>query len=630
MSNITKEILKRLPEDKISDAVFEAANIVLYTKDKNFFLNDEGQVKAIVNEIKKRIELRADPSILMEVEKAKDFILKTIDKEANVSNIIFDTQRSLVTIEAEKPGLAIGKQGSILKEIKEKTLWVPTIKRTPPLRSKLIEDIRAVLYQNSEYRRKFLDQTGHRIYDGWIREKKNEWIRMTYLGSARHVGKSCILLQTPESRILLDCGIDVANEQEPYPFLECPEFNINELDAVIISHAHLDHSGFLPYLFKFGYRKPVYCTAPTRDIMALLQLDFVKIQRGEGQDPIYSSDDIKEMVKHCITLEYEEVTDITPDIRITLYNAGHMLGSSIVHIHIGNGLHNLVYTGDLKFGKSLLLEPAVCEFQRCETLMLESTYGGKDNILPSRAEQDELLKNIIKETIGKGGKVLIPTLGSGRGQEMMLIIEQMVRNKEIPEVPVYVDGLVWDVTAMHTAYPEYLSSTVRKEIFHKDNNPFLSPIFKQVGSAKERQEIIDEAKPCIIIATSGMLNGGPSVIYLKGLAENKKNSLVFSCYQPVGSLGYRIREGEKEVIIKVDNPKNHVTKINMQVHKFEFTQHSDRKQLMSYVHKCKPRPRKIFINHGEVSRCLDLASSIHRTNKIETACPKNLEAVRIK
>jgi len=190
----------------------------------------------------------------------------------------------------------------------------------------------------------------------------------------------------------------------------------------------------VPYLFKYGYDGPIYCTAPTRDVMALLLLDYVKIMRSEGKEPIFTSDEIREMVKHTITLDYEEVTDITPDIRITFYNAGHIIGSAMVHIHIGNGLHNLVYGADMKFGKSALLDPAVCEFPRVETLMLESTYGGKDNIIPPRKEVETQLHDIILNTLKRGGKVLVPVLGVGRAQEIMIMIEEMYRNRIKPNV----------------------------------------------------------------------------------------------------------------------------------------------------------------------------------------------------
>ncbi|RMF55348.1 beta-CASP ribonuclease aCPSF1 [Candidatus Woesearchaeota archaeon] len=629
MSDILNEVLGNLPKDSISDAAFEGANIVLYTKDKNFFLDNKGAIKKIVDDIKKRVELRPDPSITMDMEDAKAKIKKIIPEEAKLSNIIFDPQRSQVIIEAEKPGLAIGKQGSLLKEIRENTLWVPLIKRTPTIRSKLIESIRSVLYEHSDYRRKFLHKTGKRIYDGWIRGKKEGWVRVTYLGGARQVGRSCLFLQTAESRILLDCGIDVASEDQAYPHLEAPEFKIDELDAVIVSHAHVDHIGLVPYLFKYGYRGPVYCTAPTRDVMALLQLDLVKIQRSEGKEPIYTSEEIKEMVKHTITLDYGEVTDVTPDVRITLYNAGHILGSSLVHLHIGNGLHNMVYTGDFKYGRSELLNPAHTEFPRCETLLMESTYGGKENTLPPREECDRIFADIITKTLNRGGKVLLPVLGVGRAQEILLTVEQLIRNKVIDKVPVFIDGMVWDVTAIHTAYPEYLNNEVRKQIFHKNQNPFLSDIFKRVGSKKERQEVIENEGPCIILATSGMLVGGASVEYLKELGDNPNNSMLFTCYQGPGSLGRRIQNGEREIVFK-NGQKQEILPLKMEVYTIEgYTGHSGRKQLMNFVQRCSPRPKKVIVNHGESSRCLMLASSIHKSFKIETVAPRNLEAIRI-
>jgi KH/beta-lactamase-domain protein len=630
MVDIIKEILKELPANKISEANFEGANIVLYTKDKDFFLNNNGLIKKVVDSIKKRVELRPDPSITMDMEKAEKEIKKIIPEEAGADQIIFDPQRSRVIIEADKPGLAIGKQGAILRDIRSKTLWVPLINRKPAIRSKLIETIRAALYQNSDYRRKFLDKVGHRIYDGWIREKKEEWIRLSYLGSARQVGRSCLFLQTPESRILLDCGVDVASDKFPYPYLEAPEFNINELDAVIVSHAHVDHGGFIPYLFKYGYRGPVYCTAPTRDVLALMLLDFVKIQRSDSKEPIFTIDDIKEFVKHTVTLEFNEVSDVTPDVRITMYNSGHILGSAMVHLHVGNGLHNILYTGDQKYGKTLLLDPAVTVFPRLETMLLESTYGGKEANMPERQSSDEELKRIVKETIKRGGKVLIPTLGVGRSQEIMIAIENLVRSGGLDKLTVYIDGLVWDVTAIHTAYPEYLNSTIRKQIFHKDQNPFLSEIFKRVGSQKERMQIIEESGPCVVLATSGMLTGGPSVEYLKHFADNPKNSMCFVNYQGEGSLGRRIQRGEREYAVSKGGTSE-VVPIKLEVHTVEgFSGHSSRHQLMNFIKNCEPRPKKVIVNHGESSRCLDLASSIHKTFRIETSAPRNLETLRIK
>ncbi len=630
-SKIIKEIMGMLDESRISAAGFEGANIVLYTKDKEYFFDNEGSIRKVVDAIKKRVELRPDPDITMDQEKAEEAIKKILPEEAGVDKILFDPRRSIVTIEADKPGLAIGKQGELLRQVREKTLWVPIIKRKPAIRSKLIESIRGVLYLESDYRRKFLDKTGHRIYDGWMRGKKQEWVRMSVLGGGRQVGRSCLFLQTPESRILIDCGINPADDREAYPMLEAPEFDINELDAVIISHSHMDHCGFVPYLFKYGYKGPVYCTAPTRDVAALLLLDSVKIMKSEGKDPIFDIDDIKEMVKHTITLEYDEVTDITPDVRITLYNAGHVLGSAMVHMHVGNGLHNILYTGDMKFSRTELNEAAVTMFPRLETMIMESTYGGKDNMMPSRKECNEMLGKLVHDTINRGGKVLIPVLGSGRAQELILILESLISSGQLERIPVFIDGMVWDITAIHTAYPEYLNTNVRKQIFHQDDNPFLSEIFKEVGSPKERKQVIEDVGSCVVLATSGMLIGGPSVEYLKAFADNPKNMIIFTSYQAEGSLGKRIQKGERDFAFAAGVNQQEMVNLKMEVQTLEgFSGHSSRKELMNFIYKCSPKPKKIILMHGESSRCLDLASSIHKLSRIETVAPRNLDALRLK
>ena len=626
--NIKNEVLEEIPDGKVSEALFEGANIVLYTKDKDFFMNSTDLIKKIVNKIKKRIELRADPSICVPDEEAEDSIHDIVDEEAGIDKTIFDSERSIVIIEAEKPGVAIGKNGEVLEDIKRETNWTPIVKRTPLIRSPIIENIRGVLYHHSDYRRKFLNETGECIYNSWQGDDGQEWVRVTYLGGARQVGRSCILLQTPESRILLDCGIDVTSEEEAYPYLEAPEFDIQELDAVIVTHCHVDHTGLLPYLFKFGYRGPVYCTAPTRDIMALLQLDTIKIQRGEGKDPIYSTDEVKEMVKHTITLDYEEVTDITPDVRITLYNAGHTLGSAMAHIHIGNGLHNLLYTGDIKYSKTRLLDRADTKFPRLESLLIEGTYGGRDNIKESVRNQDKILQDIVKETVERDGKVLMPTLGSGRGQEVIMMVDKMIRKGIIDDIPIYIDGMVWDITAIYTAYPEFLNNSVRKRFFKKEKNPFLNANIQQVGSHKERKNIIEEEGSCIIMATSGMLVGGPSVEYLKELGDDPRHSLVFSCYQGENSLGRRIQRGERELIFDTGANKE-VLNLKMDVHRIEISGHADRKELMRFSQRLNPKPRRILVNHGDKSRCIDLASGLHKKLRVETEAPRNLDSVRL-
>ncbi len=631
MVQILDDILKELPKGSVSDSVFEGANIILYTKDKEFFLTKGDVIREIVSKIKKRVELRPDPSITMELEKAETVIRKLVPAEAIIGNILFDPQRSIVIIEAEKPGIAIGKQGEVLKDIRKQTFWVPHVQRTPSLRSQIIENVRSVLFQNNDYRKKFLHKVGLRIYNGYTKERKEEWVRVTFFGAGRQVGRSCIFLQTPESKVLLDCGVNVAyDDYNAYPMLDSPEFKIEELDAIIISHSHIDHSGFVPFLYKMGFRGPMYCTAPTRDISALLALDYIGVAFKQARKMLFDVEDVKEMVKHTITLDWGEVTDITPDLRLTLYNSGHILGSSMAHLHIGNGLHNLVYSGDMKYLRTQVLDPANTMFPRLETLIIESTYGGKADILGSRKEAEVRMIHRVNETVRRGGKILVPVLGVGRAQEVMLIIEKAMREGLLERVPIYVQGMVWDITAIHTAYPDFLNRDLRKAIFHHDENPFLSEVFKKVAGKKEQDQIIEEGGPCVILATAGMLNAGASLEYFKRLADNPKNTILFVSYLGEGTIGRKVQNGDKTVVIG-GGPQPETIHVNMEVATItDLTGHAGRNELLRFVHHLNPKPKRVIVNHGEATKCLELASSLHKINNIETNAPRNLETIRLR
>ena len=633
MADIIEEILNELPSDaKVSDTYFEGANIIVYTSSKDFFLNKGEVIRKIVQKIKKRVELRPDPSLCMAVEKAEKEIRKLAPKDAVVTDVTFDPQRSVVIIEAEKPGSVIGKQGEVLRDIKEKTLWVPVVKRTPIIRSQIIENIRSVLYQNNDYRKKFLNKVGHRIYAPKSEKKREEWIKVTMLGAGRQVGRSCILLQTPESNILMDCGINPGIDAGPgsYPILDAPEFKLSDLDAVILSHSHMDHCGFIPFLYKMGFRGPVYATEPTRDISALSSLDAIGVSFKQAKKNLFDIQDVKEMVKHTITLNWEEVTDITPDIRLTFYNSGHILGSSMTHLNIGNGSHNFLYTADMKYLKTRTLDPAHTKFPRLETVMIESTYGNKESVLGSRQKAEDDLVKIIEETRKNKGKTLIPVLGVGRAQELLLVLEAAMREGRIKKMPIYVQGMVWDITAIHTAYPDFLNKDLRRLIYHKDENPFLSDLFKKVGSRKEQESIMEDEAPCIILATAGMLNAGASLEYFKSMAGNPKNSLVMVTYQAQGTMGRRIQDGERKIIF-TDGGKATEIEVKMSINIItDFTGHAGRTELMKFIGDLSPRPKRVIVQHGESSRCLDLASSLHKTYGLETTCPKNLESIRLR
>jgi len=625
LDEIKKKVRELVPSNiRIKDIEFEGPLLVVYIQNPQELAGID-IVKKLAKELRKRIVIRPDPKILKPKNEAKEIIMKIVPEEAKISSIEFDEENGEVIIEAEKPGVVIGRQGITFREIMKETGWSPRVVRTPPIRSNVIESIRTYLTSVKEERQSELRKIGERIHRKILPD--GNWVRVTFLGGCREVGRSCYLLQTRYSKVLIDCGVNVSNISET-PYLYLPEVQpLDSLDAVVITHAHLDHCGLVPLLYKYNYRGPIYVTPPTRDLMVLLQLDFIEVA-GREKEAIYSSAMVREALKHTITLNYGEVTDISPDLRLTFYNAGHILGSAIAHFHIGEGLYNIAFTGDFKFEKTRLFDKTVTNFPRLEALIMEATYGGVNDFQPSRTEAEQRLIEIINQTVEKGGKVLIPTFAVGRSQEVMVVLEEAIREKKLKEVPIYIDGMIYEATAIHTAYPEYLNSELRDMILYNGINPFISDSFVRVDSAEKRDSVINDPSPCVILSPSGMLNGGPVMEYFKHLAEDEKNTIVFVGYQAEGTLGRKVQKGWKEIPFPT-NGRREVIDVKMRVETVDgFSGHSDRKQLLNYVKFLNPKPSKIVTVHGDEMKCVELASAIYKTYKIETRAPLNMETVR--
>ena len=630
LNDLKKKIRAQLPKDiTISNVDFEGPELVIYTEEPRKFADDGDLIKGLAKDLRKRLVVRPDPKVLAQPEEAIAAIAKIVSEESGISNHFFDVDTGEVVIEAEKPGLVIGRHGETLREITKEIGWTPKVVRTPPMKSTTVNNIHQFMRAHKEERKTLLKAIGRKIHRGV--SSKDKWVRLTTLGACREVGRSCFLLSTPETRILIDCGVNVGGEDNGSPYLYVPEVHpISQIDAVVLTHAHLDHIGLVPLLYKYGFEGPVYCTPPTRDLMALLQLDYLDVAAREGKKPPYESSMIREVLKHTITLNYGDVTDIGPDMKLTFHNAGHILGSSIAHFHVGDGLYNIAFTGDFKYEKTRLFDPAINDFPRVETIVMEATYGGSRDMQPSRKDAERHLQEIAKETLAGGGNVLIPTFAVGRSQEVMIVLEEAIRKGIIPDVPVYLDGMIYEATAIHTTHPEYLNNELRNQIFHKGMNPFLAKCFVQVDSREKRQKILDEREPCIVLATSGMMNGGPVMEYLKHFGPEEKNTLIFVGYQAEGTLGRRIQKGWQEIPIHAAGGKTETVKINMHIETVDgFSGHADRMQLMEYIRRMRPRPEHVLTQHGDEKNCMDLASSIYRKFKIETRAPMNLETIRL-
>jgi len=629
LDEISESIKKELPpKSGVTTIEFEGPEVAVYSKNPQILVEDETLVRKLAKKLRKRIVIRSDPKVRLPKDEATYYVQNLIGEESNITTIDFDDSLGEIIIEADKPGVIIGKSGETLRKIISETFWRPRVQRTPPIESKVIKTIRHVLQEDAKRRQEILRMIGKRIHRPLI--YRNDTIRVTGLGGFGEVGRSSALVQTGESRVLVDCGISVGAQtpQNTFPRFDFPEFDIEELDAVVVSHAHLDHSGFVPYLFKYGYKGPVYATKPTRDLMTMLQIDYLDVASKEGKLQPYSQKEIRETVLHTIVLDFNEVTDIAPDLRLTFYHAGHIVGSAIPHLHVGEGLYNVAFAQDIKYARSRLLDPATVRFPRLETLFIESTYGNPNDTLPSRAESEKQLEDVIVETVKRGGKILIPVLAVGRAQEILLVLEEMMRTEKIPLIPVYTDGMIREATAIVSAHPEALSKSVRDRIFHDGENPFLAEQFNHVSSQEERERIV-LGDPAIILATSGMLNGGPSVYYFKELCEDEKNALVFVSYQGKGTLGSRIQKGITEVQMFEDG-KTIMYHIMMQVHSISgFTGHSDRRELENYIRKVTPKPERYVMIHGESTKVVKLASWAYKTVRKNCLSPSNGTTIRL-
>jgi predicted metal-dependent RNase len=365
-------------------------------------------------------------------------------------------------------------------------------------------------------------------------------------------------------------------------------------------------------------------------MMNLIQLDAIKVAAAQGRNPIYSERDVKQIMKQTITLPYGTVTDISPDIKLVLANAGHILGSALCHFHIGNGDHNFVYSGDIKFGKSILFEAASWNFPRVETLLIESTYGLKEDIQPTRQEVESSFINAVNNTLADGGKVLIPIPAVGRAQEIMMVIDHYMKSGEMVEAPVFTEGMISEASAIHESYPEYLARELKQKILETDDNPFDSEYFTNIEHADAREEPLREDSPCIILATSGMLEGGPVLEYFKNIAPDKKSKVLFVSYQVNGTLGRRVLDGSKQVSMLGKEGKVEVVTINCGVEKLDgFSGHSDYNQLMSFVQRLRPKLRRVLVNHGERKKSENLAMQIRRMYRIPAHYPQVQEAIKL-
>ena len=457
------EIAKIVPKAIDYTVDLEAGNIAIITTEMDKFGGRDGLIGKIAKRIKRKIVLRSPVDAIMDIDDAKEIIETLIPEESEITEMYFDGCYREVIIQCKNPGTAVGRRGENTRKVRDETGWSVKVERTPPLFSKTVHDIRGYRQEKAEERRKLLKDFGLNIHRPT--RPVATWARVTALGSYREVGRACHFVTTNESRIMIDVGVNIASDTDPMPYFTAPEaLPLEKLDAVVLTHSHLDHAGMLPVLFKYGYRGPVYCTPPTRDLMLLLQTDYLKVGGAEGKRSPYDMEDIRMCMKHVVDVDWGETTDIAPDVKLTFSNAGHILGSSAVHLNIADGKHNIVFSGDQKYEKSWLFDAANTRFPRVETLVIESTYGASGDYQPSRQEANQELQDIVSRTLQRGGKIICPVFAVGRSQEVMIAIDELFRSGTVKPVPVWLDGMIQEATAIHASHQKYLTNALSKSL----------------------------------------------------------------------------------------------------------------------------------------------------------------------
>ena len=633
LSELKKKISKMIPDDVDYEVDLEAGSIAIITKQPEAFggAGDNLTVR-IAKTIKRRIVIRPHSDLLADEKTVHDAVAQIIPSDAKVRKVWLDPALSQVILECDDPSTAVGRKGSNIRALRDEIGWLVDVVRAPAIESRTQHDIRRYRKELADERKSLLRKFGTRIYR--TQRPGEPWVRVTALGSYREVGRAMHLVTTNESKILVDCGAKpTTNRSEVQPFFAAPEMlPLDNLDAVVITHAHIDHIGMLPVLFKYGYRGPVYCTPPTRDLMTLLQIDYIKVAKAEGNEPPYSKADIQECIKHVVDINWGDKTDISPDIKMTMENAGHILGSSSVYMQIGEGKgeHKLLFSGDIKYEKSWLFDAATVRFPKVETLVIESTYGGPQDVQPTRQQASQELQDLIQDTLGRRGKIFCPVFAVGRSQEVMIAIDQLFKSGIVKPVTVWVDGMISEATAIHSSHPNFLNRDLRRQMLKGGmDNPFNSSWFKQVGSREQRDAILLDPNPCIVLATSGMMMGGPIVEYFKHWAPEPSATLCFVGYQASGTLGRRLQKGHAQVPL-MDGGQTLMVDIRCNMVTIDgFSGHSDRNQLFDYVDALNPTPRKIICHHGDPQTCNAFRQGLREKFRVQTYAPANLETLRL-
>jgi len=459
-------------------------------------------------------------------------------------------------------------------------------------------------------------------------------VNVQFWGAARTVTGSMHLLTINGVQILLDCGLYQGKRDESLERNSHLPFDPHSIDLMILSHAHIDHSGNIPSLVKNGYNGPIYCTFATRDLCATMLPDSGHIQemdaayankkrarKGEPPvEPIYTQEEAVSCLGQFVSLGYERAFPLMPGVHLTFYDAGHILGSAIVQLDIassnGGGPHRLVFSGDLgRPDKPIIEDPTPIE--GCDTLIIESTYGNRTH-KDVDSSRDEL-RRVVLETARRGGKVIVPAFAVGRTQELVYDLNQLISDGELPDLPVFVDSpLAIDATSVFRLHPECYDDEVGQFLRETGaRDPFGFGRLQYTRSVDQSKAINDMPGPAIIISASGMAETGRIQHHLKNNIPDPRNTVLIVGWQAPDTLGRHIVD--KHETVKIFGER---FPLRAQVETINgFSAHADRGELLGWVQAMHKRPAKAFVVHGEPEPAQALADGLAGLGVGETCVP---------
>lgn len=467
-----------------------------------------------------------------------------------------------------------------------------------------------------------------------IIDKKME---ITLFGAAKSVTGSCFSLTTKNEKILIDCGMFQGNKENERMNYEDFDFNPSKYNVLLLTHAHLDHCGRIPKLVKQGFSGKIYCTKATKELALIILTDSAKLSAQDIENenrrraekglpprkPLYNDEDVKKAIKLFETVEYDEDVKITKNIIARFYDAGHILGAASIQLEIKEEKETKViaFSGDIGQLHSVLVKDTE-PIKKADYVFIESTYG--DRLHQPIEERNKEFLRIINETYKRGGKLMIPSFAVERAQEILYLLGKFKSEKLISDIRVYLDSpMAINATEVFTKYPEYYNEEVQGEL-RKKKDVFNFPGLIYTRKVEESKVINGVKGSCIIIAGNGMCTGGRIKHHIRNNIGDKKNTLLFVGYQAEGTLGYWMNRGEK--VIRLLGTQ---VQVNAKIESMDgFSAHADYIGLIKWLKNFAPKPKKIFIFHGEEKQSLAFSKRLEDDN-MKTHIPSIGEVINL-